>query len=71
MNKMMIRGAAALLRSAGVVPSCRNISHVVRLARSFNSEGMGRYEALSRAATLVIRARPLQPKDSVAMKRAG
>ena len=58
MNKMMILGAAALLRSAGVVPSCRNISQVVRLARSFICDGMGRYEALSRAATLVVRAAP-------------
>jgi hypothetical protein len=52
----MIRGAAALLRNRGVVPTCRNISHVIRLARSFIREGMGRIEALSAAAALAFPA---------------
>lgn len=50
-----IPGAAALLRTRGVGLSARKVSSLARLARSFARDGMGRFEALARAAVLLAR----------------
>jgi len=52
-----VPGAVALLRARGVPVSCRAVGSLVRLARSFVRDGMGRFEALSSAAALVAQRR--------------
>jgi hypothetical protein len=53
--RVYVRGAAALLRARGAPLNGRAVSRIARLARSFAREGMGPYEALSSAATLIYR----------------
>lgn len=54
-SRVLVRGAAALLRARGASVNGRSVSSLVRLARSFVREGMGRYEALNCAAALIRR----------------
>jgi hypothetical protein len=49
--------AAKLLRAKGVAPSSRSVSHLVRLARSFQRERVGRYEALYLASFYIGRGK--------------
>jgi hypothetical protein len=51
-----IPGAAVLLRTCGMPLSARRVGALARLARSFARDGMGRFEALARAAVLLVRS---------------
>jgi hypothetical protein len=49
--------AAKMLRAKGVSPCSRSVSHVVRLARSFESRCIGRFQAMHLAAMYIGRGK--------------
>ena len=60
----MFKGAARLLRAGGVTPTSKTVSSLVRLARSFNRDGVPKYTALSDASRYWVRRYQVKHNDN-------